>query len=118
MRDELDTNNIHELNIFSDKIKKAQEEQDLTVLKANAVENIITIEVDKKQQEDYVMTHNFEKVETADEHSGVWRDFDGEDELEDHTDALDELNMKFVVHVSGTAHSIYHAEFTENTSVY
>ena len=30
------------------------------------------------------MTHNFEKVETADEFNGAWRDFDGEDELEDH----------------------------------
>lgn len=117
MRDELENNKTQELNNFSEQIKKAQEEQAKTVLKANAVENIITVEVDKKQQEDYVMTHNFEKVETADEHSGVWRDFDGEDELEDHQDALDELNMKFVVRVDDTAHSIYHAEFTENTSI-
>lgn len=63
------------------------------------------------------MTHNFEKVETADEHNGVWRDFDGEDELEDHQEALDELNMKFVIRVDDTAHSIYHAEFTENTNI-
>jgi len=117
MRDELETNKTQELNNFTEQIKKAQEEQAKTVLKANAVENIITVEVDKKQQEDYVMTHNFEKVETADEHSGVWRDFDGEDELEDHQDALDELNMKFVVRVDDTAHSIYHTEFTENTSI-
>jgi nitric oxide reductase NorD protein len=109
MRDELDINISHELNNFTDQIKKATEEQAKTVLKANAVENIITVEVDKKQQEDYVMTHNFEKVETADEHSGVWRDFDGEDELEDHQEALDELNMKFVVRVDDIAHSIYHA---------
>jgi nitric oxide reductase NorD protein len=98
-------------------IKKAQEEQAKTEIKSKAVEDIITIELDKKQQEDYVMTHNFEKVETAEEHSGVWRDFDGEDELEDHQDALDELNMKYVVRVDDTAHSIYHAEFTENTSI-
>ena len=117
MKDENISNNNQELNQFSDLIKKAQEEQAKTEIKSKAVEDIITIEVDKKQQEDYVMTHNFEKVETADEHSGVWRDFDGEDELEDHQDALDELNMKYVVRVDDTAHSIYHAEFTENTSI-
>ena len=117
MKDENISNNNQELNQFSDLIKKAQEEQAKTEIKSKAVEDIITIEVDKKQQEDYVMTHNFEKVETAEEHSGVWRDFDGEDELEDHQDALDELNMKYVVRVDDTAHSIYHAEFTENTSI-
>ena len=117
MKDENVSNNNQELNQFSDQIKKAQEEQAKTEIKSKAVEDIITIEVDKKQQEDYVMTHNFEKVETAEEHSGVWRDFDGEDELEDHQDALDELNMKYVVRVDDTAHSIYHAEFTENTSI-
>jgi nitric oxide reductase NorD protein len=117
MKDENISSNNQELNQFSDQIKKAQEEQAKTEIKSKAVEDIITIEVDKKQQEDYVMTHNFEKVETAEEHSGVWRDFDGEDELEDHQDALDELNMKYVVRVDDTAHSIYHAEFTENTSI-
>ena len=117
MKDENISSNNQELNQFSDLIKKAQEEQAKTEIKSKAVEDIITIEVDKKQQEDYVMTHNFEKVETAEEHSGVWRDFDGEDELEDHQDALDELNMKYVVRVDDTAHSIYHAEFTENTSI-
>ncbi|MBK6275835.1 MAG: VWA domain-containing protein [Saprospirales bacterium] len=117
MKDENISSNNQELNQFSDLIKKAQEEQAKTEIKSKAVEDIITIELDKKQQEDYVMTHNFEKVETADEHSGVWRDFDGEDELEDHQDALDELNMKYVVRVDDTAHSIYHAEFTENTSI-
>ncbi|MBP9214692.1 MAG: VWA domain-containing protein [Chitinophagaceae bacterium] len=117
MKDENISSNNQELNQFSDLIKKAQEEQAKTEIKSKAVEDIITIELDKKQQEDYVMTHNFEKVETAEEHSGVWRDFDGEDELEDHQDALDELNMKYVVRVDDTAHSIYHAEFTENTSI-
>ncbi|HQW45445.1 MAG TPA: hypothetical protein PLZ98_00135, partial [Chitinophagaceae bacterium] len=36
---------------------------------------------------------------------------------EDHQDALDELNMKYVVRVDDPVHSIYHAEFTENTSI-
>ena len=103
---------------FSDKTKGVTEKQPTTVLKANAVEEIKTIEVDKKSnKEDYVMTHNFEKVETADEFNGNWRDFDGEDELQDHQDALEELSMKYTVRVDDTAHSVYQVDFVENTTI-
>ncbi|HRP53144.1 MAG TPA: NorD protein [Fluviicola sp.] len=88
-----------------------------TIIKAKAVEEIISLTIDTKQQEDYVLTHNFEKVETAEEFSGSWRDFDGEDELEDHADALDEINMKFTVRSNEITHSVYQADFMENTSV-
>lgn len=88
-----------------------------TTLKAKAVEEIVNVRIDKKSQEDYVMTHNFEKVETAEEFDGVWRDFDGEDELEDHSDALDELQMKYTVRADDTSHSVYQSEFSENTSI-
>lgn len=105
------------LKNFSDTTKTAAENKVATIIKAKAVEQVTTIEVDKKQQEDYVMTHNFEKVETADEFSGVWRDFDGEDELEKQADALDELNMKYTIRVDDIAHSVYQADFTENTTI-
>lgn len=105
------------LNDISDKIRTAFESTPSTILNSNAVEEVRSIEVDKKQQEDYVLTHNFEKVETADEFSGVWRDFDGEDELENHSNALDELNMKYTVRVDDPVHSIYQADFTENTTI-
>lgn len=117
MRDEKEKDKNNQLNEFSEAVKKAINDQAKTILKANAVEEVVTAEVDKKAQEEYVMTHNFEKVETADEHNGIWRDFDGDDDLEDHQDALDELNMKYTVRVDDVAHSIYQAEFTENTSI-
>lgn len=116
MKNDAETNK-QELQNFSDKTKGVTEKQPTTVLKANAVEEIKTIEVNKKQQEDYVMTHNFEKVETADEFNGNWRDFDGEDELQDHQDALEELSMKYTVRVDDTAHSVYQADFVENTTI-
>lgn len=105
------------LQNFNDKVKKAIESEITTILKANAVEEVITIEVDKKQQEDYVMTHNFEKIDTAEEHDGGWRDFDGDDELEKHSKALEDLNMKYTVRVDDTSHSVYQADFVENLSV-
>ena len=88
-----------------------------TTLQAKAVEEIRSLTIDKKQQEDYVMLHNFEKIETAEEFNGNWRDFDGKDELEDHQDALEEMNMQFTVRVDDAVHSVYQAEFVENTSV-
>ena len=105
------------LKNFTDKVKSADENTAKTILKAKPVEEVISVEIDKKQQEDYVLTHNFEKVETAEEFNGVWRDFDGDDELEKHQDALDELNMKFTVRTDDTTHSVYQSDFVENTTV-
>lgn len=117
MQNEIELNSDKKLENFSDKTKKGSELQPTTTLKATAVEEVITVELDKKQQEDYVMLHNFEKVETAEEFNGVWRDFDGSDELEEHQDALEELSMKFTVRVDDTAHSVYQADFIENTTI-
>ncbi|WP_188050213.1 nitric oxide reductase activation protein NorD [Flavobacterium sp. GP15] len=105
------------LQNFSDLTKKGNDNKPLTTLKSKAVEEVITVELDKKQQEDYVLLHNFEKAETAEEFNGTWRDFDGSDELEDHQEALEELNMKYTVRVDDTAHSVYQSDFVENTSI-
>ena len=105
------------LKNFDEKVKKANEEKPKTILKSKAVEEIISVQVDQKQQEDAVLQHQFEKVETADEFGGNFKDFDGEDELDDHANALDEINMKYTVRVDDTAHSVYQADFIENTTV-
>ncbi len=106
------------LNNFDNKTKNKKDIAPSTILQARAVEEVKCLTVDKKQQEDYVMTHNFEKAETAEEANGVWRDFDGKDDLADHQDALEELSMRFTVRVDDTAHSVYQAEFVENTTIY
>ena len=105
------------LKNFTNKVKTILEEQKKTILKANAVEEIISVQIDKKQLEDAVLQHQFEKVDTAEEFGGNWRDMDGDDDLEDHSNALDEINMKHTVRVDDTAHSIYQADFIENTTV-
>ena len=105
------------LKNFSEKVKTIGEEQAKTVLKANAVEEIVSIQVDEKQLEDAVLLHQFEKVETADEFGGNFRDMDGDDELDDHANALEDLNMKFTVRVDDPTHSVYQADFVENTTI-
>lgn len=105
-----------DLNNFSEKVKTASEKPK-TVLKSNAVEEIISVQVDIKQQEDAVLQHQFEKVETAEEFGGNFKDFDGDDDLDEHSNALEDLNMKYTVRVDDTAHSVYQADFTENTTI-
>ncbi len=117
MRNNLETPSEEILKNFTDKVKKADEDQPKTILKSKAVEEIISVQVDVKQQEDAVLQHQFEKVETAEEFGGNFRDFDGDDDLEDHSNALDELNMKYTVRVDDTVHSVYQADFIENTTV-
>jgi nitric oxide reductase NorD protein len=105
------------LQNFTDQVKKADEDKPKTIIKSNAVEEIISVQVDQKQLEDAVLQHQFEKVETAEEFGGNFRDMDGDDELDEHSNALEELNMKYTVRVDDTAHSVYQADFIENTTV-
>lgn len=117
MRNDNQQADKQELRNFTDKTKPQLKNRPDTILKANAVEDIINVIPDKKAQEDALLNHYFEKVETADEFNGGWRNFDGTDELEKHNDALNELGMKFTVRTDDSTHSIYQAEFTENTTV-
>jgi nitric oxide reductase NorD protein len=105
------------LKNFTDKVKTSNDEQAKTIIKSKAVEEIISVQIDQKQLEDAVLQHQFEKVETAEEFGGNWRDMDGADDLEDHSNALDEVNMKHTVRVDDTAHSVYQADFIENTTI-
>ncbi len=88
-----------------------------TEIKSKAVEEVEVIKVDKKAQEDYVLMHNFEKVETAEEFSGVWRGFDGDDNLQEDADALKELNLRHLVRTDEVAHSIYQADFRDLSTI-
>uniref|UniRef100_UPI0040485FA9 nitric oxide reductase activation protein NorD n=1 Tax=Mariniflexile sp. TaxID=1979402 RepID=UPI0040485FA9 len=117
MKNSPDDDSENKLKNFTDKIKTANQEQPKTTIKSKAVEEIISVQIDQKQMEDAVLQHQFEKVETAEEFGGNFRDMDGDDDLDDHSNALDEVQMKHTVRVDDTAHSVYQAEFTENTTI-
>ena len=88
-----------------------------TEIKAKQADETEIITVDKKAQEDYMLTHNFEKVETVDEFNGVWRDFDGDDNLQEDAQALSDYNLKHMVRVDDPVHSVYQAEFAGNATI-
>lgn len=108
--------NQKELKNFDENVKSGKEKPK-TSIKSKAVEDIISVQIDEKQLEDATLQHQFEKVETADEFGGNWKDMDGDDELQAHENALEEINMKYTVRVDDAAHSVYQADFIENTTV-
>jgi len=100
------------------KLKQFVEEQKITTeIEAKAADEVETISVDKKAQEDFTLQHHFEKVDTAEEFNGVWRDFDGDDSLENDAEALSELNLKHTVRVDDPVHSVYQADFAGNLTI-
>jgi len=54
--------------------------------------------------------HTFEKVETVEEYDGQSRKSDAADDLDEHAEALDEVNMKHVIRSTERASSIYRAD--------
>lgn len=80
-------------------------------------EQIEVLEVDKEQQEQYTLTHNFEKIETLDDFNGKWRDFEDDEDLDESSEALEELNMNQMVRVDSPSHSVYHAEFFNSKGI-
>lgn len=66
--------------------------------------------VDLEEEKANPVTHSFEKLETADEYQGGYRFDSGDDELQDHSEALDELSLSKVTTGGETAKSVYSME--------
>ncbi len=110
-------NKSEKLKNTSDKAFKSNQLKAKTVMKARQADEVEVVTVDKKAQEEYMLTHNFEKVETVDEFNGVWRDFDGDDSLKEDSEALNDYNLKHMVRVDDPVHSVYQAEFSGNATI-
>lgn len=74
-------------------------------------ERIETIVADLKSQEDYTLMHQFEKVETAEEFQGNWRNFDGSDNLSEQEEAIRELDLRHTVRSNEPTHSVFRTDF-------
>ncbi len=66
--------------------------------------------VDIEKEKANPVTHSFEKLETADEYQGGYRIDNGDDELEQHSNALDELDLNKVTRGGEAAQSIYQSD--------
>ncbi|MBF0492468.1 MAG: VWA domain-containing protein [Deltaproteobacteria bacterium] len=83
----------------------------LTELKSKPREEVEVLELNQKAMEDYSLGHSFEKVETLEEFKGNWRDCDGSDDLQAHAEALNELDLRQLLRVDQTTHSMLQADF-------
>ncbi len=61
--------------------------------------------------------HTFEKTETLDTYKGGSRNVDGDDELADHLEALDELDLRQVVRGGPETQGLYKAELNLESQV-
>lgn len=98
----------HESKTETEKLNQGTE-----VAGSASTEAIQEVSLKKKKQEQNPVFHAFEKLEAADEYNGGSRVGDSTDELEDHKEALAELNMKHVTREGGGAGSIYKGHFSE-----
>lgn len=81
-----------------------------TERRAKPREGVRRIELKKDPGAENPITHSFEKLHTADEHRGGDKRADGSDELSDHAEALDELELREVVRSQEAAKSLYRAD--------
>lgn len=81
-----------------------------TERKGKPVDEVERVTIDENKAKEQVVQHVFEKVETLDEHKGQVQKMDGSDELDDHAEALDEVDMRQVIRGGERAQSLYRAE--------
>jgi nitric oxide reductase NorD protein len=77
---------------------------------APAVEELRRVMLDPKAQDEKVLTHTFEKVETLDSWEGNTLRDDGSDELDDHLEALQEVELRDLMRGGSEARSVYKAD--------
>lgn len=88
-----------------------------TEKKAKSKETIHRVELLPDQNADNPLVHTFEKTKTADDYQGGSKSFDGSDELADHLDAIEELELTKVVRSRERTQSIYKGELSFSAGV-
>ena len=77
--------------------------------------DIEEVDLDSQRDRDNPLVHSFEKVHTAAEYNGGRKQLDGSDELEQHEEALEELDLRKVTRSSEPAQSIYQADLVTHS---
>lgn len=102
--------NVIDSSNMEPEIREANSER-MTERVSKTKGSIKKVELDEnKENIGSAVFHHFEKVETAEEYKGIQRDTDGADQMAQHADALDELNLENVVRSSKAAQSLYKTE--------
>ena len=73
-------------------------------------------EVDLEKEEHNPVTHSFEKMETVDEYQGGSRVADGSNQLQEHSDALQEIQPRHVTRSGEAAEAFFKSEAVQGLS--
>ncbi len=79
-------------------------------------ESVTEVSLENKEDEANPVMHSFEKMETLEEYQGGLRTQDGDDDLAEHAEALEELNIREVIRSRERTSSIYKADIRLNAS--
>ena len=94
----------------SEQADEAGVEEGASELPARPRDYLRRTALDDDPDKDVMPEHVFEKIETLEEHVGGRRRPDGEDELDDHADALDELDLRELTRGGPEVESVYQLE--------
>lgn len=93
-------------------IKESESEEEKTLKYSKSKERIKNIELDEKEPDCNPASLLMEGVQTADIFSGGRKMVDGSDEMDDHFEALEDLDMREVTRSSTQTQSIFKAEIS------
>ncbi|MCA9003164.1 MAG: hypothetical protein KDB61_14670, partial [Planctomycetes bacterium] len=82
-------------------------------IEAPAKDLVERMTLEQSPDKDGVPEHVFEKIQTLEEFQGGRRRLDGEDELQEHQEALSELDLRQVIRGGPQAESVYRADLGE-----
>lgn len=88
-----------------------------TELPGQPKERVQRVELDPRDIDNDVLFHTFDKIETAEAFCGITRTPDGADELAQHAEALDDLDLRQVVRSTVHTKSIYRADVMFDTTI-
>jgi len=98
--------------------EETSEDKKVSEKKIRSTANPEVVPLDRQKVEEYCLQHHFEKIETAEEFNGNWRLPDGEDELEDHDEALDEITFDSMVRLDAPVHAITSSSVSVHTKAF
>ena len=72
--------------------------------------NVEYVDIESQKERDNPLVHSFEKIHTATEYESGRKQLDGSDQLAEHEEALDELELTKLTRTNETAESVYQAD--------
>ena len=81
-----------------------------TERKGKPREHVVHVQLREDRVDENPLVHTFEKVHTADSYQSGRKQLDGSDEMADHADALDEVDLRHVIRTTERAESVYRSD--------